>query len=142
MKTYLLAIQGMDVIVIVNKTDLPQKINLDRVRELASSHKMVTTSLLEESGVDELEEAIAALFFAGSLETGDLTYVSNARHIALLGQALKAINDAIAAIEMGTPVDLVQIDFTKAWELLGEIIGETIQDDLLNQLFSQFCLGK
>ena len=136
------AVKGMDVIVIVNKTDLPQKINLDRVQELASSHKIVTTSLLEERGIDELEEAIAALFFAGSIEAGDLTYVSNARHIALLGQALQAINDSIDAIAMGTPVDLVQIDFTKAWELLGEIIGESVQDNLINQLFSQFCLGK
>ncbi len=102
----------------------------------------MTTSLLEERGIDELEEAIAKLFFAGSIEAGDLTYVSNARHIALLGQALQAINDAIDAIAMGTPVDLVQIDFTKAWELLGEIIGESVQDNLINQLFSQFCLGK
>ena len=136
------AVKGMDVIVIVNKTDLPQKINIDRVYELAASHNVVTTSLLEEKGVDELEEAIAALFFSGSLEASDITYVSNARHIALLNQALQAINDSIHAIEIGTPVDLVQIDFTKAWELLGEIIGETVQDDLLNQLFSQFCLGK
>ncbi len=132
----------MDVIVIVNKTDLPQKINMNRVHELASSHKIVTTSLLQESGVDELEEAIAALFFSGSLEASDITYVSNARHIALLGQALQAINDSLDAIAMGTPVDLVQIDFTKAWELLGEIIGESVQDNLINQLFSQFCLGK
>lgn len=136
------AVRGMSVIVVVNKTDLPQKMNLERVRELASAHKLVTTSLLEDSGIDELEEAIAALFFAGSLDANDITYVSNARHIALLGQALQAINDSMEALEMGTPIDLVQIDFTKAWQLLGEIIGETVQDDLLNQLFSQFCLGK
>ncbi|WP_110928042.1 tRNA uridine-5-carboxymethylaminomethyl(34) synthesis GTPase MnmE [Bacillus massiliglaciei] len=136
------AVAGMDVIVIVNKTDLPRKIDLNRVYEIAGRHKVVTTSLLEEQGVDELEEAIAALFFAGSLEAGDLTYVSNARHIALLGQALQSIEDALEAIEMGTPVDLVQIDFTKAWEQLGEIIGESVQDNLINQLFSQFCLGK
>lgn len=136
------AVQGMSVIVIVNKTDLPQKINLERVRQLASAYKIVTTSLLEEKGIDELEEAIAALFFKGSLEPGDLTYVSNARHIALLSQALQAVNDSIDAIHLGTPIDLVQIDFTKAWDLLGEIIGESVQDNLINQLFSQFCLGK
>ena len=66
----------------------------------------MTTSLLEERGIDELEEAIAKLFFAGSIEAGDLTYVSNARHIALLDQALQAINDSIDAIAMGTPIDL------------------------------------
>lgn len=89
-----------------------------------------------------MEDAIASLFFEGSLESGDLTYVSNARHIALLSQALQSIEDAIEAIDMGTPIDLVQIDFTKAWELLGEVIGESVQDNLINQLFSQFCLGK
>ncbi|WP_028393786.1 tRNA uridine-5-carboxymethylaminomethyl(34) synthesis GTPase MnmE [Bacillus cihuensis] len=136
------AVSGMDVIVIVNKTDLPRKINLNRVKELTGEHRLVTTSLLEDQGVDELEEAIASLFFAGSLETGDLTYVSNSRHIALLGQALQSIEDASEAIEAGTPVDLVQIDFTKAWELLGEIIGDSVHEGLINQLFSQFCLGK
>ncbi|KMY52140.1 tRNA uridine-5-carboxymethylaminomethyl(34) synthesis GTPase MnmE [Peribacillus loiseleuriae] len=136
------AVDGMDVIVIVNKTDLPKKINLNRVKELTGEHRLVTTSLLEDQGVDELEEAIASLFFAGTLETGDLTYVSNSRHIALLGQALKSVEDAIEAIESGTPVDLVQIDFTKAWELLGEIIGDSVHEGLINQLFSQFCLGK
>ncbi|RFU67258.1 tRNA uridine-5-carboxymethylaminomethyl(34) synthesis GTPase MnmE [Peribacillus saganii] len=136
------AVEGMDVIVIVNKTDLPRKIDLERVREAAKQHKVVTTSLLEDQGVDDLEEAISSLFFAGSLEAGDMTYVSNSRHIALLGQAKQAIEDAIDAIEMGTPIDLVQIDFTRAWELLGEIIGDSVHESLIDQLFSQFCLGK
>lgn len=136
------AIQNMDYIVVVNKTDLPQKIDLPRVKELAGSHKLVTTSLLEEEGVNELEEAIASLFFEGSVEAGDLTYVSNARHIALLHQALDRINDAIDAAHAGVPVDMIQIDVTRTWEILGEIVGDTVQDSLINQLFSQFCLGK
>lgn len=136
------AVKGMDVIVIINKTDLPRKIDLERVNKLSENHRVVTTSLLEDKGVDELEEAIAALFFEGSLEAGDMTYVSNSRHIALLGQASQAIEDAISAIEAGTPVDLVQIDFTRAWELLGEIIGDSVHESLIDQLFSQFCLGK
>ena len=135
-------IQNMDFIVVVNKTDLPQKIDLNRVRELAGNRKLVTTSLLQEEGVAELEEAIAALFFEGSVEAGDLTYVSNARHIALLHQALDRINDAIGAANAGVPVDMIQIDVTRSWEILGEIVGDTVQDSLINQLFSQFCLGK
>jgi tRNA modification GTPase len=134
-------VKGMDVIVIVNKTDLPKKINIDRIHELSEA-KVVTTSLLEDKGVDELEEAIASLFFEGNLEAGDMTYVSNSRHIALLGQALRSVEDAIEAIEVGTPVDLVQIDFTRAWEQLGEIIGDSVHESLIDQLFSQFCLGK
>jgi tRNA modification GTPase len=136
------AVEGMDVIVIVNKTDLPQKIDMERVKELASEHPIVTTSLLEEQGIDELEEAISSLFFAGSLEAGDMTYVSNSRHIALLNQAHGAIDEAINGVEMGTPIDIAQIDLTRTWELLGEIIGESVHESLIDQLFSQFCLGK
>lgn len=136
------AVKGMDTIVIVNKTDLQQEINMEEVRDLAKNHRLVTTSLLQEEGVDELEEAIASLFFAGSLETGDITYVSNSRHIALLHQSLRTIEEAIEGAEMGTPVDMVQIDLRRTWEILGEIIGDTVQESLIDQLFSQFCLGK
>jgi len=135
-------VKGMDVIVIINKTDLPQEIDMERVAQLAEGHKMVTTSLLEDHGVDELEEAIASLFFAGSIEAGDMTYVSNSRHIALLNQSLRAIEEAIEGVETGTPIDIVQIDLTRSWELLGEITGESVHESLIDQLFSQFCLGK
>lgn len=136
------AVEGMDVIVIVNKTDLPKKIDMDQVRKLAKNDKLITASLINDKGVDELEEAISSMFFEGKIDSGDLTYVSNSRHIALLNQANQAMDEAIQAIENGVPIDLVQIDLVRSWELLGEIIGETVKDDLINQLFSQFCLGK
>jgi tRNA modification GTPase len=136
------AVEGMDYIVIINKIDLPQKVDLERVRQLAGNHKVIQTSLLEDRGVDELEEAIAALFFEGNIEAGDLTYVSNSRHIALLNQAKHAIEEAIEGVESGTPIDIVQIDLTRTWELLGEIIGQSVHESLIDQLFSQFCLGK
>lgn len=136
------AVEDMDVIVIVNKTDLPEKINMERVKELSRKHKLVTTSLLDDKGVDELEVAIATLFFEGTIEAGDMTYVSNTRHVALLNQALHSIEEAIQEVEMGTPIDIVQIDLTRTWELLGEITGDTVHDSLIDQLFSQFCLGK
>ena len=135
-------IEAMDYIVVVNKTDLPQQIDMNEIKILAGNHRIVTTSLLEEQGVIELEEAIAALFFEGNVESNDLTYVSNARHIALLHQAKEAVEEAIHGAEAGVPVDMVQIDVTRTWEILGEIIGDTVQESLINQLFSQFCLGK
>lgn len=136
------AIKGMDSIVIVNKTDLPQNIDMNLVKELAGDAPIITTSILEDRGIDELEEAISTLFFEGELEAGDLTYVSNTRHITLITQALRTIEDAISAIENGVPIDLVQIDLTRSWELLGEIIGDAVHESLIDQLFSQFCLGK
>jgi tRNA modification GTPase len=136
------AVEGMDVIVIVNKTDLPKKIDMNRVKELTKDHKLLTTSLLEDRGIDELEESIADLFFTGSIEAGDMTYISNSRHIALLNQALGSIEEAIQGVESGVPIDIVQIDLTRTWDLLGEIIGESVHENLINELFSQFCLGK
>jgi len=136
------AVEGMDYIVIVNKTDLPQKIDMDRIKELSANQKMVTTSLLQDKGINQLEEAISSLFFEGVIEASDMTYVSNTRHISLLNQALQSINEAISGVEMGTPIDIVQIDLTRTWELLGEIIGDSVHESLIDQLFSQFCLGK
>jgi len=136
------AIHGMDFIVVINKTDLDKKIDTQRVQELAGNRKIVTTSLLQEEGVDQLEEAIASLFFEGSLDSGDLTYVSNARHIALLHQAKHTIEDAINAAHAAVPIDMIQIDVTRTWEILGEITGDTVEESLIDQLFSQFCLGK
>ncbi|MBM7700733.1 tRNA uridine-5-carboxymethylaminomethyl(34) synthesis GTPase MnmE [Kurthia huakuii] len=135
-------VQEMNYIVVVNKTDLEQHIDLDRIKELAAGHEVITTSILQDEGIEQLEEAIARLFFTGQVEAEDPTYVSNARHIALLHQAKDRIRDAINAAEAGVPVDMIQMDLTHSWEILGEIIGETVQDELINQLFSQFCLGK
>ncbi|GGE83189.1 tRNA uridine-5-carboxymethylaminomethyl(34) synthesis GTPase MnmE [Priestia taiwanensis] len=136
------AVADRDVIVIVNKTDLPKLIDLERVKALAQGHTLITTSLIEEEGIDELEKAISTLFFEGAIETNDMTYVSNSRHIGLLAQAERTISDAIEAIHNGVPIDMVQIDLTRTWEILGEITGDTVHESLIDQLFSQFCLGK
>ena len=89
------AYHGMDTIVVINKTDLPQKVDLEKVKKLVDGGKIVTTSLLKDEGIDELEDAIANSSFEGKLESEDLTYVSNARHIALLHKAHKTIEDAL-----------------------------------------------
>jgi len=135
-------VKDFEFIVIINKTDLPQKLNLGKVKELAEGHPIVSTSLLKEEGIDQLEAEISETFFDGDIDTGDFTYVSNVRHIQLLNQAKKTLEDAMDALEMEMPLDVVQIDVTRTWELLGEIIGDTASDALIDQLFSQFCLGK
>ncbi|MGG0643749.1 tRNA uridine-5-carboxymethylaminomethyl(34) synthesis GTPase MnmE [Sporosarcina gallistercoris] len=135
-------IHPMDAIIVVNKTDLPQKIDIGSVQQLAGEKHVITTSILQDEGIEELEETIAGLFFGGGIEAEDPTYVSNERHIALLHQAKTSIEDAIQAAEARVPIDMIQIDITRTWELLGEIVGDTVQDSLINQLFSQFCLGK
>lgn len=141
-RTLFEVIENEDVIVIVNKTDLAQQLNIEEVQEMIGNKPLIQTSMLKQEGIDELEIQIRDLFFGGDVQNQDMTYVSNSRHIALLKQARHAIQDAINAAESGVPMDMVQIDLTRTWEILGEIIGESASDELINQLFSQFCLGK
>lgn len=135
-------VKNEDVIVIVNKMDLEQNIDINEVKDMIGDTPLIQTSMLKQEGIDELEIQIRDLFFGGEVQNQDMTYVSNSRHISLLKQARQAIQDAIDAAESGVPMDMVQIDLTRTWEILGEIIGETASDELIDQLFSQFCLGK
>ncbi|ENY5531630.1 tRNA uridine-5-carboxymethylaminomethyl(34) synthesis GTPase MnmE [Staphylococcus pseudintermedius] len=135
-------IKNEDAIVIINKTDLEQRLDLAEVEAMVGDMPIIQTSMLQQQGIDELEIQIRDLFFGGEVQSQDMTYVSNSRHISLLKQAKNAIQDAIDAAEMGIPMDMVQIDLTRTWEILGEIIGESASEELIDQLFSQFCLGK
>ncbi|HDC7578890.1 TPA: tRNA uridine-5-carboxymethylaminomethyl(34) synthesis GTPase MnmE [Staphylococcus aureus] len=135
-------VKNEDVIVIVNKMDLEQNIDINEVKDMIGDTPLIQTSMLKQEGIDELEIQIRDLFFGGEVQNQDMTYVSNSRHISLLKQARQTIQGAIDAAESGVPMDMVQIDLTRTWEILGEIIGETASDELIDQLFSQFCLGK
>ena len=134
--------KGMKRIILFNKTDLPSKLSTEDIASYANEEEIVTTSMLNKEGIDQLEEKIAGYFFQGQMNERDATYLSNTRHIALLEKAEQALVEVQNGIEMEMPVDLIQIDFTRAWDLLGEITGDSVQDELLTQLFSQFCLGK
>lgn len=129
--------------VIFNKTDLPAQVDLAELTELVNGDPVIQTSILEHAGMQELGQAIAHRFFNEGIESNrGAVMVTNARHIGLLNQAVDSLNAVLEGIEAGMPVDLVQIDMTDAWNTLGEITGQTYQDELLDQLFSQFCLGK
>ncbi|TXK77752.1 tRNA uridine-5-carboxymethylaminomethyl(34) synthesis GTPase MnmE [Paenibacillus sp. N3.4] len=129
-------------IVILNKIDLTRKLNVDQVLSYFSAERIVELSLIENKGIDALEKAIAGIFFEGKLESSDLTYVSNVRHISLLKQAKQSLQDALDANEQYVPIDMIQIDIRAAWEQLGEIIGDSVGESLIDQIFTQFCLGK
>lgn len=125
-------------IILLNKSDLTEKIERDQLPE-----DVITISVLQNKNIDQIETRINQLFFnnAQSIEK-DATYLSNARHISLIEKAidcLEAVNQGLLA---GMPVDLLQIDMTQAWQILGEITGDAAPDELINKLFSQFCLGK
>ena len=137
------ATKGKQRIVILNKTDLPMKVDLNELKELVDGDALIETSIVKHEGMDQLGERISKMFFDEGIESSqNNVMVTNARHIGLLHQANDALSDVLKGINDGMPVDLVQIDMTRCWDLLGEITGDSYQDELLDQLFSQFCLGK
>lgn len=132
----------MKRIVLLNKMDLETRLDLETLGTYIEPTELLTVSVLTNSGLDKLEAQIATLFFGGNTGEKDATYVSNTRHIALLEQAEMALGEVMNGIALGMPVDLVQMDMTRCWDLLGEVVGDSVQDELITQLFSQFCLGK
>ncbi|QYN55522.1 tRNA uridine-5-carboxymethylaminomethyl(34) synthesis GTPase MnmE [Lactobacillus panisapium] len=128
-------------IVILNKTDLGQKVSAAEMKELTNS-EVIPTSILQRKNLNQLKEAIKDLFFNGIENSNDQVMVTNQRQVGLLEKAKKQLQDVIAALETEVPIDIAQIDFNGAWDTLGEITGESSPDELVNQLFSQFCLGK
>ncbi|MCK9857544.1 tRNA uridine-5-carboxymethylaminomethyl(34) synthesis GTPase MnmE [Paenibacillus sp. ATY16] len=135
-------VKDRQLILIINKSDLESKLEMAEIEALVDEERIVRMSVREEEGLDRLEKAISKLFFEGQLDSGDLTYVSNVRHISLLKRAQQSLIDAIDASNTGIPIDLIQIDVRSAWESLGEILGDEVGDSLIDQIFSQFCLGK
>lgn len=123
-------------IVIINKIDLDN--NLDK-KELDN---YIEVSIKNNIGIDKIKEEIKRLFNIGEIEANDMTYLSNARSISLLKKSLTNIEEAIEEIDNNSPIDIVEFSLKDAWNNLGEVIGETYTDELLDELFSRFCLGK
>ncbi|MDF2608352.1 MAG: trmE [Bacillales bacterium] len=134
-------VEDKEKVIVLNKIDLPNQLNIEGLK-LSSNAIIVKTSVNNDHGIEELEEAIYNKYMGGALEGNDLTYISNTRHIDLIKKSRKSLNESIIAIECNTPIDLIQIDLVRAWEYLGQIIGDSVQESLIDQLFSQFCLGK
>lgn len=132
------SIKAKKSIIILNKTDLPTKIDLNKF----TSYNVIKTSVKEDIGKEELLNMIKELFSLNEIETGDFTYLSNVRQISLIKEALKLCLEIKYQNEQNTPVDLIQIDLQNLWEKLGEITGDAYKDELLDEIFSKFCLGK
>lgn len=123
-------------IIIINKIDLEKKI------EKIEDNNVIKISALNNSGIEELKNKIIEMYDLEKIKSKDATYLTNARGLSLLKQSEDIIKDIKKGIKTEQPIDMIEIDLKKIWEKLGEITGETYQEELINQLFSQFCLGK
>lgn len=129
-------LKDKNYITIVNKTDLDKKIDDDKLSNV------VYVSALNDDNIDEIGNKIKKLFDLEKIETTDLTYLTSARSGAILRKVLDSVKAVRKGIEENYPIDMVEIDLKDIWNLLGEIIGESYDEELLDQLFSRFCVGK
>lgn len=130
------------VLAIVNKTDLPMKLDLSVVEKMLKNKKLIRLSLTEKTGLEEVENAIVDMVFGGEIRRKEQVMVTNVRHRNSLEKALHSLNDGISAVRQKLPLDFIEVDYKNAWEYLGEITGDSVGEDLLDHIFSNFCIGK
>ena len=128
-------LKDKNYIIIVNKIDLDKKININ-------DNNIVYLSALNKVGIEDLKKKIKEIFNLEKLETSDLNYLTGTKNIAILKEALKSIDDVEEAIKNNMPIDMLEIDIKNIWTSLGTIIGETYSEELIDEMFSRFCLGK
>lgn len=129
-------------IVLLNKTDLPNEYDVEELSNYIPDKKIISTSIANGEGIEELEKTIVDMFYSGEVELSGEAIVTNMRHTDMLNRARKNIIDVISGIEMNVPLDCIEVDVKNCWNYLGEISGETVSEDILDKIFSEFCIGK
>ena len=139
-KELLEKLKNKKYLVLINKNDLENK--LDRNSLPVDKNKIIELSITEDKGIDELKAKIEELFHLNEIETKDPTYLSNARSISILKRCLKRVEDIEESLKKNLPIDMIELDIKNIWEELGTINGSTYEEELLDEMFSRFCLGK
>ena len=134
-------LKGRKALVLLNKSDLESAIT-PQMMEKRTNHKVLLISAKEEQGIRELEEEIRSLFFQGELDFNDEVLITNVRHKTALQRAKESLSMVMDSIQNGMPEDFYTIDLTDAYQALGTILGEEMGEDLINEIFGKFCMGK
>ena len=139
-RTLLNQLNGKNYIIIINKNDLERKLDLEEID--VDKSNIINMSILNNEGIDELKAKIVELFNISQIETTDPTYLSNARSISILESCLESIKEVEIGLGNNQPIDMIELDIKNIWEQLGTINGTTYEEELLDEMFSRFCLGK
>ena len=135
-------LEGKKSLVLINKCDLARAVEIKDVRKLVPDADIIETSLADGSGIEEIEEFIENMVYGGEISQSHSTMVNNVRHIDLLARSRDSLNDARSMTAAGQALEFIEVDVRSAYESLGEITGETVSDDIINEVFARFCLGK
>ena len=139
-KELLKQIKDKKYLILINKIDLENKLNKKELK--VDSNRVIELSITENKGIEELKEKIQEMFNLNEIETKDPTYLSNSRSISILKRCLKRVEDIEESLNNNMPIDIIELDIKNIWEELGTINGSTYEEELLDQMFSRFCLGK
>lgn len=133
-------IENKNAIVVFNKTDIAlDKIDIKKYEE---KYPLIKMSVKDDNGIEELEKEIMDMFFKGDIKSSNETLVTNVRHRDLIFRAIKTLEEAVNDLKMDIPIDCVEVDIRDTWDILGQITGDTAQEDILNKIFEDFCIGK
>ena len=135
-------VRGRRALVLLNKRDLGAEVTVDVISEKLPDCDIIETALSKGEGLTEIEDNIESLVYGGQISQGESLMVNNVRHIDLLKHADSAAGDALSLLEIMEPLDIVEIDIRNAYDFLGEIVGDTVSDEIINEVFARFCLGK
>lgn len=129
-------------IILLNKTDLPVKLDEKQIRKMLPDKKIINTSIVKGIGLDELINSIKDMFYSGEMDIKNEVVITNVRHKNQLLKAKNNIEDGLEAIKLNMPLDCIEVDIRNCWKNLGEISGDTVTEDILDKIFSEFCIGK
>ena len=133
--------KGPNVIVLFNKSDLPSADNSEMIQEKLSK-PVISVSAREETGIEEFADLLEKMFLEGRVSFNDEVYLTNARQKNAMEEAKRSFERVKESIEAGMPEDFFSIDLMAAYDSLGQILGESVGEDLVNEIFSKFCMGK
>ncbi|TCS81870.1 tRNA uridine-5-carboxymethylaminomethyl(34) synthesis GTPase MnmE [Pectinatus cerevisiiphilus] len=135
-------IRKKNAVVVINKSDLVQNLDESYIRKQCSDSKIIHISTIQEEGIKELVETIKEKVYAGNVVYNEGEFVNNIYQLEALKKAGQHLEDAMKSLDNDIPEDLVVIDLRSAWEKLGDIIGDTVNEDIIDEIFSRFCIGK
>lgn len=134
-------LKDRQAIILLNKSDLASLTTAEDIYKHVDK-KIISISAKEQTGIDDLAETVSEMFFSGKVTFNDEVYITNIRHKTALQEAISSLHLVVQSIESGMPEDFFSIDLMNAYEQLGSIVGEAVEDDLVNEIFSKFCMGK
>lgn len=134
-------IEEQEAVVLLNKSDLERTVTVEELRR-RTDKRVIEISAKEELGIEELEKTVKDMFYGGEIDFNDQVYITNERHKSALTEALRSLKMVMESIDLRMPEDFYSIDLMNAYECLGSIVGESVGDDLVNEIFGKFCMGK